>query len=194
MIATNAARHRIAATSYKRDIELQEFGARRAQGPDGALSASKYSYIGGFDGTSNVLAGKLYGIPVTGTHAHSYVMSFDYSEFQSSNENNVPHLELKHRTDQDRVETNFYSECVQFRTQLGKHTKINVNEANDGELLAFASYAVAYPESFVALIDTYDVLKSGLINFMAVALALNSLGYCKFGIRIDSGDLAYLSR
>ncbi|KAG7170994.1 Nicotinate phosphoribosyltransferase-like [Homarus americanus] len=149
LVATNAARYRMAAG---RKIKLLEFGLRRAQGPDGGLTASKYSYVGGFDGTSNVLAGKLYNIPVKGTHAHSYVSS--YSSLDEL------HIE---------------------------------SEASDGELAAFISFAIAFPSGFVALIDTYDVLKSGILNFSAVALGLHDLGYRALGVRIDSGDLAYLS-
>lgn len=77
LVATNAARHRIAVGEQ---VGLSEFGLRRAQGPDGGMTASKYTYLGGFNSTSNVQAGLLYHIPISGTHAHSYVLSFDSSE------------------------------------------------------------------------------------------------------------------
>lgn len=73
LITTNAVRYRIAAPG---DAKLYEFGLRRAQGPDGGLSATKYAYLGGFDKSSNVLACKNFGIPMIGTHAHSYVMTY----------------------------------------------------------------------------------------------------------------------
>lgn len=81
LIATNAARHRNVVGPSK---TLLEFGLRRAQGPDGGMSASRYSFIGGFDGTSNVAAGKMFGISVLGTHAHSLVTSYSsLSEIKS---------------------------------------------------------------------------------------------------------------
>jgi len=184
LITTNASRYRIAAG---KDLKLLEFGLRRAQGPDGGLTASKYAYIGGFDGTSNVLAGKLYGIPVRGTHAHAFVTSFTGLEDLQNNT-------LAPNDGTEQPEMDFVSLSVDWRAKLGDILNILVSEAHDGELAAFISYAMAFPNNFVALIDTYDVSKSGLLNFCAVAMALNDYGYKAIGIRIDSGDLAYLSR
>ena len=188
LVTTNAARFRIAA-SAKNNIELLEFGLRRAQGPDGGLSASKYAYLGGFDGTSNVLAGKLYGIPVKGTHAHAYVTSFT-----GSSDLEIGEWSIRHRTRHDIVEDHFYEKCSEWRKKLANHLNILESEANDGELAAFVSYAVAFPSGLLALVDTYDVKRSGILNFAAVAMALFDLDYNALGVRIDSGDLAYLSR
>ncbi|KAK3872181.1 hypothetical protein Pcinc_022732 [Petrolisthes cinctipes] len=181
LIATNAARYRMAAG---RKIQLLEFGLRRAQGPDGGLSASKYAYIGGFDGTSNVLAGKLYNIPVKGTHAHSYISSYSsLAELQIET--------LQHK--ESGEDMNLKDRSLVWRELLSRELNILQSEASDGELAAYISFAIAFPTGFVALVDTYDVLKSGLLNFCAVAMGLNDLGYRALGIRIDSGDLAYLS-
>ncbi|GIY80904.1 nicotinate phosphoribosyltransferase [Caerostris darwini] len=181
LVATNAARYRIAAGS---DLQLLEYGLRRAQGPDGGLSASKYVYIGGFDGTSNVLAGKMYNIPVKGTHAHAFVMSYSSLD------------EIKVKTLKSKLggsEEDLVLISKKFRSEVSVLLQLLKDEANDGELAAFIAYAIAFPDSFLALVDTYDVKKSGLLNFCAVALALCQLGYKPIGIRIDSGDLAYLS-
>lgn len=134
LIATKAARICQAAA----DEPVIEFGLRRAQGIDGGLAASRAAYIGGCAATSNVLAGKLFGIPVKGTHAHSWVMSFD------------------------------------------------------DELSAFDAYASAMPNNCVFLVDTYDTLK-GVKNAIAVGKRLRKTGHEMVGIRLDSGDLAYLS-
>lgn len=123
------------------EISVMEFGARRAFGPDAAVEVSKCSIIGGAAGTSNVLAGEKYKIPVMGTMAHSLVTEAD-SEYE-----------------------------------------------------AFLNYAKTYPNNCMLLVDTYDVLKSGVQNAIKVAKEfLIPNGYRLKGIRIDSGDLAYLSK
>ncbi|KAK5639382.1 hypothetical protein RI129_011874 [Pyrocoelia pectoralis] len=197
LMATNAARYRIAAGNSK----LLEFGLRRAQGPDG----------GGFDGTSNVLAGKLYDIPVKGTHAHAYVTSF------------TSFSELLMRTLHSKIDGkpyDFVQLTIKWRSELVPLFKVVITEVNDGELAAFISFAMAFPDQFMVLVDTYDVerypchvtyntftprqkclpntpthskYRSGLLNFCAVSLALNDLAFQAVGIRIDSGDIAYLS-
>ncbi|XP_076282624.1 nicotinate phosphoribosyltransferase isoform X2 [Lasioglossum baleicum] len=181
LMATNAARYRMVAG---KNITLLEFGLRRAQGPDGGLSASKYSYMGGFDGTSNVLAGKLYDIPVSGTHAHAYITSF--IGIDDLQERTLAHKETGEVYDLLEL-------AYKHQDSIAADVGTLVSEASSGELAALISYAIAFPQRFVALVDTYDVKRSGLLNFCAVALALNDLGYKAIGIRIDSGDLAYLS-
>ncbi|KAI8035378.1 nicotinate phosphoribosyltransferase isoform X2 [Drosophila gunungcola] len=181
LMATNAARYRMVAGKH---VKLLEFGLRRAQGPDGGLSASKYSYTGGFDGTSNVLAGKLFNIPVKGTHAHAYITSF-------SSIGELKTRLLKHK--QTGIMEDLLEHAVRHRAMLSHLLDVSTEESSEGELAAMVSYAIAFPDGFMALVDTYDVKRSGLLNFSAVALALNDLGYHALGIRIDSGDLAYLS-
>lgn len=136
LVATKAARVCHAAAG----AEVIEFGLRRAQGPDGGLSAARAACVGGATGTSNVLAGMRFDLPVRGTHAHSWVQAFP------------------------------------------------------DELTAFQAYADAFPDSTVLLVDTYDTLKSGVPNAIIVALRLRQRGHELRGIRLDSGDLAYLSR
>lgn len=178
LVATNAARMKLAAGPK---AELLEFGLRRAQGPDGGVSASKYSYIGGFDGTSNVLAGKLFGMTVKGTHAHAYVMSYtSLADLRSTKITNP----------QNGAQIEFVELVLAKRAFLQKIA----SSSNDSELAAFISYAQAFPGGFLALVDTYDTVCSGVPNFIAVGLALHEIGYKPVGVRLDSGDLAYLSK
>jgi nicotinate phosphoribosyltransferase len=134
LIATKAARICRAAG----DDPVLEFGLRRAQGIDGGITASRAAYVGGCAATSNVLAGKLFGIPVKGTHAHSWVM------------------------------------------------------CHDSEVEAFEKYAEAMPNNCVFLVDTYDSLE-GVRRAVEVGKELRSRGNEMVGIRLDSGDLAWLS-
>ena len=175
LMTTNAAKYRLAVGF---DKGLIEFGLRRAQGPDGGISASRYSYMGGFDGTSNVLAGYLFGIPIRGTHAHSYVQSFTGIE------------DLKDHTliGAGGEVYDFVKMVLEIRRELG------FNNTNGGELASFIAYAQAFPREFLALVDTYDTQKSGVPNFVCVALGLLKIGYRPIGVRLDSGDLSYLSR
>ena len=173
--ATQAARFRLLAGF---DRKLIEFGLRRAQGPDGGLSASRYSYIGGFDATSNVKAGELFGIPVMGTHAHSFVQAFQ----------GLGDLKSRMLADAEGRERDFVDAVLQVRSALG------YTDTNEGELASFISYAQGFPARFLALVDTYDTRRSGVPNFICVASTLKQFGYEPIGVRIDSEDLAYVSK
>ena len=135
LIATKAARLCCCTKN-----SISEFGLRRAQGPDAGIYGARAAYIGGARSTSNVLAGKMFDIPIKGTHSHSWVMSFD------------------------------------------------------SELEAFEKYAEIYPDTCLLLVDTYDTLKSGVKNAIKVFDKLKKQGHKPLGIRLDSGDLAYLSK
>lgn len=162
----------------RRKPKCVEFGLRRAQGPDGGFSASKYSHIGGFHATSNVLAGKILNMPIAGTHAHSFVQSYTSLDL-------VLGSKVKNVKNGEMVE--ILPIVFKYREELG------YADTNEGELASFVGYAVSFPSAFLCLIDTYDTLNSGLRNFVCVALALDDLGYNPRGIRLDSGDLSYLS-
>lgn len=136
LIATKASRVVQAAEGGV----VMEFGLRRAQGPDAGIYGARAAIIGGCNGTSNVLTGQMFHVPVMGTHAHSWVMSFP------------------------------------------------------DELTAFRKYAEMFPASCMLLVDTYDTLKSGVPNAITVFNELRAAGHEPVGIRLDSGDLAYLSR
>lgn len=153
LVATNARRYRIAAGAR---AKLYEFGLRRAQGPDGAMSASKYSYLGGFDATSNVAAGRAFGIPMKGTHAHAFVQSFHTFHDVTHRSTSAKNSDGTPVNPQD-----FLKRAVEIRDQLFGATV-------DGELAAFVSYALSYPAAFSALVDSYDTLQSGVPNFMSV--------------------------
>jgi nicotinate phosphoribosyltransferase len=176
LVTTLARRIRLVAPEQK----LFEFGTRRAQGASAALTSAKYSFIGGFDGTSCVMASALYNIPIIGTHSHSFVMScIGLEEIPST-------LKLKNLLNPNEP-------CLDFKQVVLKvYNELNL-VTNQSELASFIKYAWCNPTSFLALIDTYNTLASGLPNFCSVAIALIRLGYHPRGIRIDSGDLAYIS-
>lgn len=136
LIATKASRICAAA----KGDPVFEFGLRRAQGPDAGVYGARAAVIGGCSSSSNVLAGKMFGIPVVGTQAHSWVQTFDT------------------------------------------------------ELDSFRAYARTYPDTCMLLVDTYDTIQSGLPNAITVFNELRDKGFKPRGIRIDSGDLAYLSK
>ncbi|KAL4502351.1 hypothetical protein ABPG72_011938 [Tetrahymena utriculariae] len=169
LLTTNAARMKQEAGEK---AVLLEFGLRRAQGPDGGLMASQYAYLGGFHGTSNVLAGYKFGIPISGTMAHSYITS--YNSLEQIKEFEINGVQI--------MQT-----ALQYRNELG------YDHSNESELAAFLDYARTMPHNFLALVDTYDTLHSGVPNFLVVSLALIKAGVQPKGIRLDSGDLAKLS-
>ena len=149
--------------------------------PNGSLSASKYSYLGGFVATSNLQAGFLFDIPVAGTQAHSFIMAHE-------TEVDIKHSRMLKRKDGTGEPVDLLQAALAYRTELGW------NDTILKELYAFVSFATVYPGSFAALVDSYSTKDSGIKNFIVVALALADLGYHALSIRLDSGDLADLSK
>ncbi|XP_023579775.1 nicotinate phosphoribosyltransferase [Octodon degus] len=178
LVATNAARLRLIAGPEKR---LMELGLRRAQGPDGGLTASTYSYLGGFDSSSNVLAGQLRGVPVAGTLAHSFITSFSGNE--------IPTDPMLATATGESPKVDLPTTVKLWLERVCAYLGLAVQEPHPGERAAFVAYALAFPRAFQGLLDSYSVKRSGLPNFLAVALALGELGYRPVGVRLDSGDL-----
>lgn len=112
------------------------------------LPTTNHSFLGGFDGTSNVLAGKMFNIPVRGTHAHSFVTSF--STLADLHSVTIGHAET-------RKSCNLLELSLEWRKRVSALIDISPEEASDGELAALISYALAFPSGFLALVDTYDV-------------------------------------
>ena len=199
LVTTNAARMVRAAelshllSSLNGEPVCVEFGLRRAQGPDGGFSASKYTYIGGFVGTSNVQAGKLVGLSVSGTQAHAFVQAYtDLAEVKQLQVTSKKSGSILGINEGDAVR--LLPLVKEYRQSMSTTHDPAYARTNDGELAAFIAYAAAFPHNFLCLIDTYDTLRSGIYNFMLVALVLDDMGYQPSGIRLDSGDLAYLSK
>ncbi|KAL6081315.1 hypothetical protein STEG23_037596 [Scotinomys teguina] len=178
LVATNAARLRLIAGPDKR---LLEMGLRRAQGPDGGFTASIYSYLGGFNSSSNTLAGQLRGVPVAGTLAHSFVTSFSGTE--------VPPDPMLAPASSEGPTVDLTVSVNLWLKRVCDYLGLEVQEPHPGERAAFMAYALAFPQAFQGLLDSYSVRRSGLPNFLAVALALGELGYRAIGVRLDSGDL-----
>ncbi|XP_057353685.1 nicotinate phosphoribosyltransferase isoform X2 [Manis pentadactyla] len=166
LIATNAARLRLIAGPEKR---LLEMGLRRAQGPDGGLTASTYSYLGGFDGTSNVLAGQLRGVPVAGTLAHSFITSFSGSEVPPD-----PMLALPAR---QGPSVDLATRVEAWLERVCAHLGLEVQEPHPGERAAFVAYALAFPQAFQGLLDTYSVRRFQVPWLASVPIAVsNNIG------------------
>lgn len=169
LISTNSARMRLVAG---KDVRLFEFGLRRAQGPEAGLMASKYSCKCTFDSVSNVQAGLKFNLDVRGTSAHAYIMS--YQMFNLEFKENISNPLCK----------KLYLLCLETREKLGYNTNIT-------ELLSFCMFTSVYKDDSILLIDTYNILESGIPNVVLVCLNVNKIGIPKIkGIRLDSGNLA----
>jgi nicotinate phosphoribosyltransferase len=148
--------------------------------------------MGGFDGTSNVLAGMLFDLIPKGTLAHSFITSFNLDDREELKQRRIrlgPHLRQAGAEEKEGMSSVPFLQIVdECRTKVGSP------HAHEGELLAFAAYSIAYPDNVLVLVDTYDTLSSGLHNFVTVAMALHICGWRAVGVRLDSGDLSYLSK
>ncbi|TNJ26428.1 Nicotinate phosphoribosyltransferase [Giardia muris] len=197
---------------------LLELGLRRAQGVNGGIAASEYAIMGGFNGTSNIFTAKKIGLVPVGTMAHSFILSMMHPPAELLNSID------EQTFGQSPVGAlgsfrNFAERCLHWRgilcasrdepamkQKLIRRTDLEGDSSgdhlplypaylgNESELSAFIIYAYTHPHSFTALLDTYDPLNSGLMNFLIVACTMLEAGISPTGVRLDSGDLAYLSQ